>query len=165
MNKKNVFSSLLVIVLVFNFLAGVYFSAFIQPKIVFRAEITKVSGQDYERILNDDHGMYANKDIEKFRHIRVEIKVIEPIGIENDIQIERDNLEKYLKNNKLQVIGGGLFEYGEGKEYEENSEIYLSDISENELRNILQDFRYKVTWKDCWNKENDKVFYFRDYVK
>lgn len=110
--------------------------------------------------------MYPNKDIEKFKHINIEIKVIEPVGVNSNIKIERDILQQYLKDNKkIQILSGGSFEHGNGKEYAENIEIYLIDLSADELRNALEDFRYKVTWKDIWDKPNDKVFYLRDYLK
>lgn len=166
MNRKIVLYILSGIVLLFIVVTIIYFSAFIQPKIVFTAEIVGVSNEDYKRILNNAQVMYPNKDIEKFKHINIEIKVTEPIGLKNNIKIERDSLQQYLKNNnKVQILSGGSFEHGNGKEYAENIEIYLIDISEDELRNILKDFRYKVTWNDFNDNPNSKIFYLKDYLK
>lgn len=166
MNKKRVFYILSGIVLLFILVAAIYISTFIQPKIVFTSEITKVSDEDYKRILNNGQVMYSNKDIEKFKHINIEIKVTEPIGVNNHVKIERDILQQYLKNNeKIQILSGGSFEHGNGKEYAENIEIYLITLSEDELRNILKDFKYKVTWSDLWNNKNSKIFYLTDYLK
>lgn len=166
MNKKRVSYVLSGMALLFIVIVDVYFSVFIQPKIVFTAEIGTVSNEDYKRILNNAQVRYPNKDIEKFKHINIEIKVTEPVGVNNNIKIERDILQQYLKDNKkIQILSGGSFEHGNGKEYAENIEIYLIDLSADELRNVLEDFRYKVTWKDIWDKPNDKVFYLRDYLK
>jgi hypothetical protein len=46
MNKKRVFYILSGIILVFILIIDIYISTFIQPKIVFTAEITKVSDED-----------------------------------------------------------------------------------------------------------------------
>jgi hypothetical protein len=166
MNKKRVFYILSGIVLLFILITTIYISTFIQPKIAFTAEITKVSDEDYKRIINNAQVMYPNKDIEKFKHINIHIKVTEPIGVNNSVKIERDILEKYLKNNeKIQILSGGSFEHGNGKEFGENMEVYLIDLSDDGLRKILGDFRYEVTWYDFWRKQNDKVFYLRDYLK
>ncbi|MFL0245626.1 hypothetical protein [Candidatus Clostridium stratigraminis] len=166
MNKKRVLYILLGMLLLFIVIATIYLSAFIQPKIDFTAEINTVSNEDYTRILNNAQVMYPNKDIERFKHINIEIKVTAPLGVRNNIKIERDILQQYLKDNKkIQILGGGSLEYGNGKEYAENIEIYLIDLSVDELRNELEDFRYKVTWKDIWDRPNDKVFYLRDYLK
>lgn len=166
MNKKRVLYVLSGMALLFIVIVAVYFSVFIQPKIVFTAEIDTVSNEDYKRILNNAQVMYPNKDIEKFKHINIEIKVTEPVGVNSNIKIERDILQQYIKDNKkIQILSGDSFEHGNGKEYAENIEIYLIDLSADELRNALEDFRYKVTWKDIWDKPNDKVFYLRDYLK
>jgi hypothetical protein len=109
--------------------------------------------------------MYPNKDIEKFKHINIHIKVTEPIGV-NSVKIERDIAWEYLKNNeKIQILSGGSFENAKGKEFGENIEVYLIDLSDDELRRTLGNVRYKVTWYDFWKKQNDKVFYLRDYLK
>lgn len=53
MNKKRVTYVLSGRALLFIVIVGVYFSVFIQPKIVFTAEIGTVSNEDYKRILNN----------------------------------------------------------------------------------------------------------------
>lgn len=163
-NKKVIYISSGIIFL-FVITLFLYLSTFIQPKIVFTADITDISSEDYKRIMNNSQVMHPDKDIRQFKHINVQIKAEEPAGSNYHIKIERDILSQYLKNNKdIQILSGGSFEHGNGKEYAENIEIYLIDISENELRNMLGNFRYKVTWVNMWNKRNDKIFYFKDYL-
>jgi hypothetical protein len=75
-------------------------------------------------------------------------------------------LQKYIQNNdKIQDLSGGSFEHGNGREYAENCEIYLKNITEDELKAMLGDFRVKVAWKDMLKDSNEKNFYFRDYLK
>lgn len=165
MNKKRLLYILLGIALIFILITTIYFSSYIQPKIIFSAEITTVSNEDYDRILTNQQVMHDNKNIENFKQIYIEIKVKEPIGV-NNIKIERYILQQYLKDNKnIQVLGGGSLEHGNGKEYSENIEIYLIDLSIDQFIDSLKDFKYKVTWNDIWNKSNDKVFYLKDYLK
>lgn len=166
MNRKRIlyiFSGTILLCII----AGIfYYSTFLQPKIVFSAEVSNVSNEDYERILDNEQVKYPNKNIEKFKHINIEVKVVEPMGWKSNIKIQRDMLEQYLDNNeKIQILGGGSFEHGNGKEYADSIEIYLVDISDSELRNILKDFRYKVTWIDFMDKPNSKIFYLKDYLR
>lgn len=165
MNKKRGLYILSGIMLIFVVMVAIYVSTFIQPKIVFTAEIKPLSDEDYKRVLNNEQVTYPDKDIEKFKNINIQIKVTTPIGIKHDIKIERDILQQYLKDNeRIQVLGGGSFEHGNGKEYGEDIEIYLINLSGEQLKNQFEDFRYKVTWKDFWGKPNDKIFYFKDYL-
>lgn len=166
MNKKRVLYILSGIMLIFVVTVAIYILTFIQPKIVFTAEIKTLSDEDYKRVLNNAQVIYPDKDIEKFKNINIQIKVTTPIGVKQDIKIERDILQQYLKGNeRIQVLNGGSFEHGNGKEYGENIEIYLINLSGEQLKNEFEGFRYKVTLKDFWGKPNDKVFYLKDYLK
>lgn len=158
--KKLIISLSLVFFMIF--IVFIYISAFIQPKIIFNAKISNISDEDYKRILNNAQVISQDKAIEKFKHVDIDIKVITPLGLMNNVSIERDLLHKYLNNeDKIQVLGGGSFEHGNGKEYAENIEIYLKDASEQELRTMLRDFKIKVKW----NNDKDKIFYLKDYLK
>lgn len=162
--NRNYFSLGLVLLLSLIFLG--YISNFVQPKIVFNAEVQKISDEDYKRIMNNKQVMSTEKGIEKFRHINIQIKVVTPIVLINHVKIERDFLEQYLKeNDKIQILGGGGFEHGNGKEYADNIEIYLKDISDGELRAILKEFKYKVSWQNLRRDQNDKIFYLKDYLR
>lgn len=166
MNKNRVLYILSGIMLIFVVTVAIYVSTFIQPKIVFTAEIKTLSDEDYKRVLNNAQVIYLDKDIEKFKNINIQIKVTTPIGVKHDIKIEKDILQQYLKDNeRIQLLSGGSFEHGNGKEYAENIEIYLINLSGEQLKNEFEGFRYKVTWKDFWDKANDKVFYLKDYLK
>lgn len=54
-------------------------------------------------------------------------------------------LHKYLENDdRILIISGWGFEHGNGKEYADDIEIYLKDISEEQLRTMLKDFKIKL---------------------
>lgn len=157
--------------LILSFIVAAYFIyllSYVQPKIDFKAQITTVSTDDYQRILDNKQIVSQDKGIDKFRHVRVEIKVTTPVGPEliNSVNIERDLLHQYLENDdRIQILGGGGFEHSNGKEYVDNIEIYLKDISEEQLRTKLKDLKVKVIWLSIWNSQGDKIFYLGDYLK
>lgn len=144
----------------------VYISSFIQPKITFTANITSVTEEDYKRLLTNKQVMYQDQDIDKFKHSNISIKVTIPFGFTNNVKIDRDLLHDYLQSyDKIQLLSGGGFEHGNGKEYADNIEIYLINCSVDDLKDMLRAFRYKVTWSDLWNNKNDKIFYLKDYLQ
>ena len=169
-NKKFIWISLSITFLLIITLF-LYLSSFVQPKIIFTAQIDKISNEDYKRIMNNAQVMSSDKGIEKFRHINMHIKIITPFAIINHAKIENDPLQQYfiqpyLKGNtKIQILSGGGFAQGNGMEYAENEEIYMKNISEDELKNILGDLKVKVLWQNIWNKKDNKIFYLKDYLK
>lgn len=143
-----------------------YYSGYIQPKIDFTAKITGISSQEYKTIVENKQVDVSNRRMEEFRKISVSIAVSQPFGVDFGIKIDRDILINYLRNNpKVQVITGGSFEHGNGREYAENVEVLLNRISDEELRELLKDFKYKVSWRDTLKKKNYKIFYLKDYVE
>lgn len=153
MNKKRIIYIFLGIVLLLVIIGVIYYSPFIQPKILFTAEITPIN-KTY----------YNNSD--KFKHIRVEIKVVDPLGVIRHVKVARDEFRQYLEgNDKIEIKSGGGSNFEYGNEYVENVLVYLDDLSEDELVNILGDFKYKVTWEDLVGNEESKILYFKDYLK
>lgn len=169
-HKKRLLFILPILILSFTIVAYcIYLLSHVQPKIDFEAQITKISSADYQRILDNEQVVLSqDKGIEKYRHISVEIKVTTPfgLGLTNSVKIERDLLQKYLEDDdRIQVLSGGGFKHGNGKEYGDNIEIYLKDISEEQLRTLLKEFKVKVTWQSIWRSHNDKIFYLKDYLR
>ena len=95
-----------------------YLSTFVQPKIVFTAEVNKITDEDYERIMDSTEVFSSGKGIGKFRHINIHIKAMAPLAIINNINIEKYPsqqyfLQLYLKDNPdIQILGGGNFVAG-----------------------------------------------------
>lgn len=166
MNNKKAFHILSRIALLLVLVVIFYILTSIQPKMIITADITTVNNEDYKRILNNNQVMYPNKNIEKFKHINIKTKMIEPIGVNIHVKIKRNTLLQYLENNnKIQILSGGSFGDNNGKEYNEFIELYLIDLSEDELRNTLQNFKYTITWSNIWHDNNVKIFYLKDYLK
>lgn len=144
-----------------------YISSYVQPKIDFTAEITGISSDDYQRILENKQVLEDN-GIENFKHINLELKVNNPIGLGliNNVKIKRDYLQQYFEgNDKILTLSGGGFEHGNGREFTDNIEIYSKALSETQLKDFLQDFRVTVTWQDIWHSDNKRILYLRDYIK
>lgn len=85
-----------------------YLSTFVQPKIIFTAQITKINDEDYNRIKNNTDIRTAGKSIEQFRDISLHIKISTPFALVNHINIGESEsqgyiIEPYLKDylNKL----------------------------------------------------------------
>lgn len=148
------------------FILLLYTTTFIQPKIIFKTEVSTVNDEDYSRIIGNNQVKSENKEIERFKHISVEINVKTPFGLIKNVHIDRVMLEEYLRdNNSVQILSGGSYQHGNQREYAEEIGIYLNDITEDELRNILSDFKYKVKWTNMWNESNEEIYYFNDYEK
>jgi len=73
--KKRLLCVLPIVILSFIIAAySIYLLSYVQPKIDFEAQITRVSSDDYQRILDNEHLLLSpDKGIEKFRHIIVDI--------------------------------------------------------------------------------------------
>lgn len=147
---------------------SIYLFSYVQPLIDFKAQVTQISSADYQRILENKQVVSKDNGIEHFRHISVAVKVINPWGFSlvNSVKIERDTLYQYMHDDdRVQVLSGGGFEDNNDLEYMDNMEVYLKDISEKQLREILKDFKVKVIWKNVWYRQDDKIFYLRDYLR
>ena len=43
--------------------------------------------------------------------------------------------------------------------------VYLNNVDEKSLKNILKDFKYVLQWSNIWNKIEKVNYYFNDYLK
>ena len=165
MKKKRIYIILLSILLILTLF--LYFSTFMQPKIDFTVQINKVSANDNKEAYYSLQGASA----EKIRNINLRIKITAPFGIISHAKIEKDisvqNLmQQYLNDNtKIHTLGGGIYQKGDGTEYNENITININNTSEDEIKSILGDLRIKIVWENIWKKDNYKVFYIKDYLK
>jgi len=173
-NFLYIFSVLVPLAVILAYL--IYISSYVQPKIDFQAQITKISSGDYQTILANLHEGIAKKPVisqdqdigmDKFRNVSLKIKVTTPIGFTKSVKIERDSLHKYLENDdRIQILSGGGFEDGNGREYTDYIDIYLKkEISEDQVRMLLKDCKVKVTWQNVWHSQDDNIFYLQDYLK
>ena len=131
-----------------------YLSIFCKPNINFSTKINTISTQDYQNILNNNQIIVEeNKDIDidKFKYLSVNVKIKAPYILVKNVKISTSGLEEYLENNNNITIlsTGGVDAY---MEKTEKVLVYLNNVDEKSLKNILKDFKYVLQWSNIWNK-------------
>ena len=144
-----------------------YLSIFCKPNINFSTKINTISTQDYQNILNNNQIIVEeNKDIDidKFKYLSVNVKIKSPYILVKNVKISTSGLEEYLENNNNITIlsTGGVDAY---MEKTEKVLVYLNNVDEKSLKNILKDFKYVLQWSNIWNKIDKVNCYFNDYLK
>ena len=144
-----------------------YLSIFCKPNINFSTKINTISTQDYQNILNNNQIIVEeNKDIDidKFKYLSVNVKIKAPYILVKNVKISTSGLEEYLENNNNITIlsTGGVDAY---MEKTEKVLVYLNNVDEKSLKNILKDFKYVLQWSNIWNKIYKENYYFNDYLK
>ena len=144
-----------------------YLSIFCKPNINFSTKINTISTQDYQNILNNNQIIVEeNKDIDidKFKYLSVNVKIKAPYILVKNVKISTSGLEEYLENNNNITIlsTGGVDAY---MEKTEKVLVYLNNVDEKSLKNILKDFKYVLQLSNIWNKIDKVNCYFNDYLK
>ncbi|MBQ8997089.1 MAG: hypothetical protein IJ086_00180 [Clostridium sp.] len=132
-----------------------YFSIFCKPNINFSTKINNISTLDYQNILDINQIILEeNKDIDKFKYLYVNVKIKAPYILVKNVKISTPGLEQYLDDNNIIILGtGGVDAY---MEKTEQVLVYLNNVDEKSLKNILKDFKYVIQWSNICNKI-DKV--------
>ena len=120
-----------------------------------------------QNILNNNQIIVEeNKDIDidKFKYLSVNVKIKAPYILVKNVKISTSGLEEYLENNNNITIlsTGGVDAY---MEKTEKVLVYLNNVDEKSLKNILKDFKYVLQWSNIWNKIDKVNCYFNDYLK
>ena len=144
-----------------------YLSIFCKPNINFSTKINTISTQDYQNILNNIQIIVEENndiDIDKFKYLSVNVKIKAPYILVKNVKISTSGLEEYLENNNNITIlsTGGVDAY---MEKTEKVLVYLNNVDEKSLKNILKDFKYVLQWSNIWNKIDKVNCYFNDYLK
>ena len=141
-----------------------YLSIFCKPNINFSTKINTISTQDYQNILNSNQIIVEeNKDIDKFKYLSVNVKIKAPYILVKNVKISTSDLEEYLESNNITILSTGSVDA-----YMEKTEkvlVYLNNVDEKSLKNILKDFKYVLQWSNIWNKIDKVNCYFNDYLK
>ena len=132
-----------------------YLSIFCKPNINFSTKINNISTLDYQNILDINQIILEeNKDIDKFKYLYVNVKIKAPYILVKNVKISTPGLEQYLDDNNIIILGtGGVDAY---MEKTEQVLVYLNNVDEKSLKNILKDFKYVIQWSNICNKI-DKV--------
>jgi competence CoiA-like predicted nuclease len=148
-----------------------YLSTFVQPKITFTAQINNISAEDYKRIMDNAKVIPSDKSIEKFKRIDLKISIVKPMGIIRRAYIENIPSQQFLmkqyliENHKIRIVHGDCTFSHSGMDYSENVEVYLNDITEDELKTILGNFKVVVLWQNIWGNKGSKILYLKDYLR
>ena len=141
-----------------------YLSIFCKPNINFSTKINTISTQDYQNILNSNQIIVEeNKDIDKFKYLSVNVKIKAPYILVKNVKISTPGLEQHLENNNITILSTGSVDA-----YMEKTEkvlVYLNNVDEKSLKNVLKDFKYVLQWSNIWNKIDKVNCYFNDYLK
>ena len=152
------------ILFVIIFILFIYISMFIKPIINFSAEINNIENESYKQIIKNDNGISSNEKIEKFKRINITIKIKAPLIFIRNVKVESDELYKLLEEDKrIKVLSDGQVNDKKINTY--TAYIYLNNIDIKELKKIIGDFNYTITWKNIWNNRSYEKFYIKDYIR
>ncbi len=86
-------------------------------------------------------------------------------------KIEKVSLKEYLDDtqyfnetySKFEFLGS----YNSNSRYEtsEGIDVYLDGMTEDKLKNLFDDYKIEISWVNLWNRQNDKIFYLKDYFE
>ena len=109
--------------------------------------------------------IFANVEkIEKFKRLNITIKIKAPLIFIRNVKVESDELYKLLEEDKrIKVLSDGQVNDKKINTY--TAYIYLNNIDIKELKKIIGDFNYTITWKNIWNNRSYEKFYIKDYIR
>ena len=110
------------------------------------------------------HNPKSNEKIEKFKRLNITIKIKAPLIFIRNVKVESDELYKLLEEDKrIKVLSDGQVNDKKINTY--TAYIYLNNIDIKELKKIIGDFNYTITWKNIWNNRSYEKFYIKDYIR
>ena len=111
-----------------------------------------------------NNSCYFNEKIEKFKRLNITIKIKAPLIFIRNVKVESDELYKLLEEDKrIKVLSDGQVNDKKINTY--TAYIYLNNIDIKELKKIIGDFNYTITWKNIWNNRSYEKFYIKDYIR
>lgn len=142
----------------------IYLTTFIKPTINFSAKINGITTEDYKRIKKEEQGLPKNVDIKRLKHVDIQVKVKSPNILIKDIKFNSDGFYDFLRDNeKVRMLGDSIVTYN--KKHTETLEVYLENANDKELKDIIGNFKYVISWKNIWNYQSEEIFYLKDYLK
>lgn len=142
----------------------VYLTTFIKPTINFSAKINDISIEDYNRIKKEEQGLPKDVDIKHLKHVDIQVNAKAPNILIKDINFNSEGFYDFLRDNeKVRMLGESMVTYN--KKHTETLEVYLENATVKDLREVIEDFKYIVSWKNIWNFPDKEIFYLKDYLK
>ncbi|KMT21769.1 hypothetical protein [Clostridium cylindrosporum] len=142
----------------------IYLIAYTQPKITFISSISTLDKQSYDKLAKKQETP-RDKNIENFKDVEILLKIDTPILLIKELNIDRSYLESYLMDNpRIKVLDAKSSGNPNSKKSQESLKIHLNNISENELKNYLKDFKIAITWKDIVGNKNKQILYVTDHL-
>ncbi|MHB8126582.1 MAG: hypothetical protein ACYDEJ_13260 [Desulfitobacteriaceae bacterium] len=148
----------------------VYLMTFSEPKITVTAEIKPITDLDYNRIKERTEPFIAAAKKDDFKRIYIEINYSEPLAIISNRKIEFDHLTAVLDKGSSNVINlsGGNSKQDNNNEliafYSESAEVYLNEISEDDLKNLFNNHKIKISWDKFGTGKEERVYYLKDFI-
>ncbi|MGX9755752.1 hypothetical protein ACWYRQ_05730 [Clostridioides difficile] len=142
----------------------VYLTTFIKPTINFSAKINDISIEDYNRIKKEEQGLPKDVDIKYLKHVDIQVNAKAPNILIKDINFNSEGFYDFLRDNeKVRMLGESKVTYN--KKHTETLEVYLENANAKDLREVIEYFKYTVSWKNIWNFQDKEIFYLKDYLK
>ncbi|HEY5560624.1 MAG TPA: hypothetical protein VIK72_02525 [Clostridiaceae bacterium] len=163
MKNKNCVIGILLLLLFLLFIINMV--TFITPKVYITTGIRPVTDKDYELFIKYSTVPLEKKTRSNCRYIYVQVKVVTPLLVIRNVQIERDTLQEYLYKSNSDVQFLGRY-YSDGKKgYSDGIDVYSDGISDKKLKDIFKDYKIEVPWRDLWNGNRNNIYYLKDTLK
>ncbi len=155
-----------------------YLAIYVQPKVSLTAQIKPVTEKDYNLFLQYSHNGYVgyapleNRTRENCRLLTVELQVRTPFLLVRDVNIRKDNLNRYL-DDKLYFdnTADEFYELGSYYFTDNNNhlidglDIYLDGMTDEKVYKFFGDYKVEITWIDLLNRKHKEYYYLKDYYK
>lgn len=156
----------------------IYVVMYAQPKVYLAAQIKPETEKDYNLFLQySQHGYGGNAPLESrtrenCRLLTIELQIKKPFLLARNININKDNLNKYL-DDKLyfdkttdEFHGLGTYYYTDNNYHSiDGIDIYLDGMTDEKVCNFFGDYKIEISWVDILNRKHKESYYLKDYYK
>lgn len=166
-HKKKTFTVIVILAL------SLYLGSFISPNIYIEAEIKAVLDRDYNMFINNNDDIAKEKKTrENCRFVNYSFKLNRPLLVIRNIKIKRVSMDQYIDEyifyNQLddEVKTLGKYFISDTKyNYSEGLNIYIEGMTDEKVKDLLNDYIIEVTWKDLINREHKEYYRIIDYLE
>jgi hypothetical protein len=176
MTKKGLISIGLVFLIIvsISFIAIIYFLNFVEPQVIIEASIKPITTEDYKGIEGDEVLSKYKYNIDSFKNFTVRLEFKQPLFIIRDRKINTKSIygdiDKVLSIDDDRIIvinGGAAWQDNESEsmaKYEFENNIFLNNVSEDELVKIFDDLKIEVEWNSILKGDEKRIYYIKDYL-